>query len=209
MRNFELNAAPLVSVLPGASSHVVSPDRGRGRATVQRNMLEAGWNQFEQEYFAQRVQIDTKELEYMTARFNGLTLAASVLAGFAFTALVELDISTEALEQLEAVGKDYMEGAYFVSIGLTISFNLYIIMVATMSSLKAQRMALHGNVSNSLIHDELPANLGFAPGKIGEAGAPSLAADVRPPPVGVERSYSRERRKLEQDDVHRAIRVPP
>ena len=48
-----------------------------------------------------------------------------------------------------------MEAVYFVSIALTISFNLYIIMVATMSSLKAQRMALHGNVAPSVVQAEL------------------------------------------------------
>ena len=162
--------------------------------------------EFEQEYFAQRVQIATKELEYMTNRFNGLTVAASVLAGFAFTALVELDIDTATLETLETIGYGWMENVYFVSIGLTIAFNLYIIMVATMSSLKAQRMALHGNVSQNLVASELPAALGFTPGMIGADAYQRAAAE--PPPLGVERSYSTEqRRHFEQDDVHRAIQA--
>ena len=70
--------------------------------------LEAGWNQFNQEYFRMRVEISTKELEYLTNRLNSLTVAASVIAGFAFTALVELEISIESLEKLEQAGCNHV-----------------------------------------------------------------------------------------------------
>ena len=39
-----------------------------------------------------------KELEYYVERYSNITTQASILAGFAFDSLVELDI-TEAMEQ--------------------------------------------------------------------------------------------------------------
>ena len=50
---------------------------GRRRQCVA--MLEAGWAQFNQEYFQQRIEIATKELAYLTDRFNSIVVTASVV----------------------------------------------------------------------------------------------------------------------------------
>mmetsp|Transcript_25686 Transcript_25686/g.65281 ORF Transcript_25686/g.65281 Transcript_25686/m.65281 type:complete len:260 (-) Transcript_25686:179-958(-) len=138
-------------------------------------MLEAGWNQFSQEYFRLRVELASKELEYLINRLNSLTVAASVVSGFAFTALVELEISSDTLLKLESAGYEWMEQTYYVAIGCTIAFSLYIIVVATMTTIRAQRTALHGHVDQSVLEAELPDNLGYRPGAIGEHGPVSPA----------------------------------
>jgi len=160
-------------------------------------MLEAGWNQFNQEYFQMRVEISTKELEYLTNLLNSLVVAASVIAGFAFTALVELEISMDTLVKLEEAGWYWIEETYYLSIGMTIAFNLYIIVVATMTTIRAQRMALHGHVDSSLLKAELPANLGYRPGAIGD----HMGAQHDPASPTIRRMDSTE----QTDDVQRAI----
>lgn len=132
-------------------------------------MLEAGWNQFSSEFFRLRVELSIKELEYLTARFNSLVVAASILAGFAFTALVELEVGETTGIKLEAAGYEWMELVYYTSVGSTMAFSLYIIVVATLASIRAQRVALHGNVDTKLVQSELPESLGFHPGAIGDA----------------------------------------
>ena len=166
-------------------------------------MLEAGWNQFEQEFFALRVEIQGKELEQLNIRSSGLTVAASVLAGFSFTALVEFDIAKSDVKVLDQLGYSWLEPIYYGSIGFTIAFNLYIIVIATMSSLRAQQLALHGNVDASILRAELPQNLGYTPGMIGER-APSdepRRAPSGPPQLTRMQTASR----LSNDDVKRAI----
>lgn len=71
-----------------------------------------------------------------------------------------------------------MEEVYYVSIACTIAFNLYIIIIATLSNVRAQRMALHGHVDQSVIKSELPASLGYTPGMIGDGGTPTRAPSV-------------------------------
>ena len=48
-------------------------------------MLEAGWDLYQGEYLRHRVELSIKELEFLTTRFSSLVVAASILAGFAFT----------------------------------------------------------------------------------------------------------------------------
>ena len=54
------------------------------------SMLEAGWSQFENEFFRYRVELQAKVLDQLIGRFNSVVVAASIIAGFAFTALVEM-----------------------------------------------------------------------------------------------------------------------
>jgi hypothetical protein len=92
------------------------------------------------------------------------------------------------------------------------AFSLYILVIATAATIKGQRMALHGNIDQDLVRSEIPANLGFSPGMIGErATAPSFAAartSVEPPPVARMASpqeLSQEQLEVTGDDVARAI----
>eukprot|EP00966_Prymnesium_polylepis_P215031 4980209-Prymnesium_polylepis.1 len=88
-------------------------------------MLEAGWTQFRGEFFRRRVELASKEvrrnarsrelgrwqnwrLEFLSNRFNSFVLASSVLAGFAFTALVELDINEDVATGLITAGYGWM-----------------------------------------------------------------------------------------------------
>ena len=71
-------------------------------------------------------------------------LAASILAGFAFTALVELDINEETSSRLEQADYGWMEDVYYVSIACTMAFRLYIIVIANVAVMNGQRMAVHG-----------------------------------------------------------------
>ena len=142
-----------------------------------------------------RVEIATKELEYLTNRLNSLVVAASVVAGFAFTALVELHIDGFALTKLDEAGYDWIEDVYYLSMGLTIAFNLYIIVIATVTAIRAQRMALHGHVDNALLESEIPESLGYLPGAMEGAAAPTVPT--------IQRMESM--RVSERDDVQRAI----
>jgi len=162
-------------------------------------MLEAGWNQFNQEYLRLRVELENKELEYHISRLNSITVAGSVIAGFAFTALVELDISLDMVDKLRASGFGIMELVYYLMIGLTIALNLYVIVISTLTSIKGQRMALFGSVDGSVIGSELPANLGYRPGMIGDSGEEAAAEEA----AGGFGHYTEE--SASKDDVQRAI----
>ena len=131
-------------------------------------MLEAGWQLYEGEYFRQRVEISSKELEFLTSRMTSLATTGSVLAGFAFNALVELDITQDVEEDLKDVGYVWIEDVYYIATGCTMAAGVYIVVVATIAVMKAQRQALHGHVELSFLREELPTNLGYRPGMIGE-----------------------------------------
>ena len=94
------------------------------------NPRQAGWNQFNQEYLRLRVELENKELEYHISRLNSITVAGSVIAGFAFTALVELTISVDMVDKLRASGYIYLEFIYYLSIGSTIALNLFVIVIS-------------------------------------------------------------------------------
>ena len=83
-------------------------------------MLEAGWQLYENEYFRNRVEISSKELEFLTNRMASLGTTGSILAGFAFTALVELEITKEVEEDLKEVNYDFMENVYYIATGCTV-----------------------------------------------------------------------------------------
>lgn len=123
-------------------------------------MLEAGWQLYEGEYFRQRVEISSKELEFLTSRMTSLATTGSVLAGFAFNALVELDITQDVEEDLKDVGYVWIEDIYYIATGCTMAAGVFIVVVATIAVMKAQRQALHGHNQSRLQarHDrrELP-----------------------------------------------------
>ena len=50
----------------------------------------------------------------------------------------------------------------------TMAAGVFIVVVATIAVMKAQRQALHGHVELSFLREELPTNLGYRPGMIGE-----------------------------------------
>ena len=196
------------------------------------NPRQAGWNQFNQEYLRLRVELENKELEYHISRLNSITVAGSVIAGFAFTALVELTISVDMVDKLRASGYIYLEFIYYLSIGSTIALNLFVIVISvrltglepqpsrtedrsadhackprfgqTMVNIKGQRMALFGSVDASVMQTELPANLGYRPGIMGER-AEEAAAEEALGHAGAQRGTLGAGEKASLDDVQRAI----
>jgi len=171
-------------------------------------MLEAGWQLYEGEYFRHRVEISNKELEFLTNRMSSLGTTGSILAGFAFTALVELEISPDIEDDLTEVGYAFTESIYFIATGATMAAGVYIVVVATIAVMKAQRMALHGHVELDFLREELPANLGYRPGMIGEN--PSTAGSSREnaanlSPEEVEQLAALQAQQAQSDDVQQAI----
>ncbi|KAL1522739.1 hypothetical protein AB1Y20_017712 [Prymnesium parvum] len=170
-------------------------------------MLEAGWAQFRGEYFRLRVELASKELEYLTSRFNSLVLAASVLAGFAFTALVELDINEEIGTNLEKAGYEWMEEVYYINVACTMAFSLYIIVIASVAIMKAQRMAVHGNVDMAAIQSELPDMLGGAEGMIDGHDSHEPPADRRADVTQSISSLPSNVDSQRNDDVQQALQA--
>ena len=168
------------------------------------NPRQAGWNQFNQEYLRLRVELENKELEYHISRLNSITVAGSVIAGFAFTALVELTISVDMVDKLRASGYYYLEFIYYLSIGSTIALNLFVIVISTMVNIKGQRMALFGSVDASVMQSELPANLGYRPGMLGEH-AEAAAAEEAMGHAGAQGGRLGADESASFDDVQRAI----
>ena len=165
---------------------------------------QAGWNQFNQEYLRLRVELENKELEYHISRLNSITVAGSVIAGFAFTALVELTISVDMVDKLRASGYYYLEFIYYLAIGSTIALNLFVIVISTMVNIKGQRMALFGSVDASVMQSELPANLGYRPGMLGEH-AEAAAAEEALGHAGAQGGRLGANESASFDDVQRAI----
>lgn len=146
------------------------------------------------------MELENKELEYHISRLNSITVAGSVIAGFAFTALVELTISVDMVDKLRASGYYYLEFIYYLSIGLTIALNLFVIVTSTMVNIKGQRMALFGSVDASVMQSELPANLGYRPGMLGDHAEAAAAEEAL---GNLPNGRPEERESF--DDVQRAI----
>ena len=166
-------------------------------------MLQAGWDLYEGEYFAARTRISAKELDYLIRRLSQAGFAASGLTGFSFDAFVKIDIDTEMTDELEKQGCIWLESVFYICLSLTISFGVFSIVLSVLSVMKAQRMALHGNIDFSVIQQELPETLGGAIGAIGDGyahcGDFAASAEQRA------RSLSQSQQLKENDDMQKAI----
>ena len=79
------------------------------------------------------------------------------------------------------------------------AFSLYVIVVANIAIIQAQRMAVHGNVNMATVQSELPGVLGGAAGMIGE----NPSEGCLPPPVVTDSSTMSD--EDANDDVQQAI----
>jgi len=79
-----------------------------------------------------------KELDYFVERYSNLATQASILAGFAFDSLVELDITPE----MHAA--EWLKDMYYVSGAMTMSFALYTVCIASFATVWGHRLALQG-----------------------------------------------------------------
>tara|TARA_B110001452_G_C15169735_1_gene406560 strand:+ start:191 stop:1015 length:825 start_codon:yes stop_codon:yes gene_type:complete len=80
-----------------------------------------------------------KELEYYVERYSNITTQASILAGFAFDSLVELDIPEKWMTERSGVCT-----VYYIAASLTMAFALYTVCVASFATVYGHRLALQG-----------------------------------------------------------------
>jgi len=166
-------------------------------------MQQAGWELYRGEYFAARNKISAKELDYLILRLTQASFAASGLTGFSFDAFVKIDIGREITDELEKRHAIWIETVFFVCLGFTIAFGIFSIVIAVLSVMKAQRMALHGNVDADLIQRELPRATGIIPGAIGD-GYMAQGHDQMRQRL---RTLSQDFQQKESDDLQRAIQA--
>ena len=80
-----------------------------------------------------------KELDYYVERYSNITTQASILAGFAFDSLVELEIPEPMYDKRAAVVT-----VYYVSASCTMAFALYTVCVSSFATVYGHRLALQG-----------------------------------------------------------------
>lgn len=90
------------------------------------------------------LQLRQKELEYFVERYSNLATQGSILAGFAFDSLVELDISDAMDKALVDSGFQWIESVYYVAGSCTMAFALYTVCVASFACVYGHRLALQG-----------------------------------------------------------------
>jgi len=80
-----------------------------------------------------------KELEYYVERYSNITTQASILAGFAFDSLVELEIPNNVYESRAAV-----VSVYYIAASSTMALSLYTVCVSSFATVYGHRLALQG-----------------------------------------------------------------
>jgi len=80
-----------------------------------------------------------KELEYYVERYSNITTQASILAGFAFDSLVELEIPSNVYESRAAVVT-----IYYIAASCTMALSLYTVCVSSFATVYGHRLALQG-----------------------------------------------------------------
>mmetsp|Transcript_14215 Transcript_14215/g.45542 ORF Transcript_14215/g.45542 Transcript_14215/m.45542 type:complete len:330 (+) Transcript_14215:164-1153(+) len=90
-----------------------------------------------------------KELDYYVERYSNIATQASIVAGFAFDSLVELEISDDMRAALAPGGRwkaelRWMETVYYGSASLTMALALYTVCVASFATVYGHRLALQG-----------------------------------------------------------------
>lgn len=90
-----------------------------------------------------------KELEYYVERYSNIATQASIVAGFAFDSLVELEISEEMRQDIGPGGRwkvelRWMESVFYGAASLTMALALYTVCVASFATVYGHRLALQG-----------------------------------------------------------------
>lgn len=79
-----------------------------------------------------------KELEYYVERYSNLATQSSIIAGFAFDGLVELDPSAAGSHP------KWLESVFYSAGSLTMAFSLYTLCIASFATVYGHRLALQG-----------------------------------------------------------------
>lgn len=85
-----------------------------------------------------------KELEYYVERYTNITTQASIVAGFSFDALVELDITQELHDELVEDGNEWIEVLYYTAASCAMAFALFTVVVSSFATVYGHRLALQG-----------------------------------------------------------------
>ena len=83
------------------------------------------------------LQLRHKELDYYIERYSNLATQSSIIAGFAFDALVELEIPRGSHAR-------WVESAYYTAGSCTMAFALYTLCVTSFAIVYGHRLALQG-----------------------------------------------------------------
>jgi hypothetical protein len=83
------------------------------------------------------LELSQKELEFNVERYTNLATQASVLAGFSFESLVELEIP-------ENYDNEFISSLYFVFGASAMSLSLYVLCVSSFACVYGHRLALQG-----------------------------------------------------------------
>jgi len=89
---------------------------------------------------AQALILRHKELDYFVERYSNLATQASILAGFAFDSLVELDITPEMRKDRPK----WIQDVYYCAGACTMSFALYTVCISSFATVWGHRLALQG-----------------------------------------------------------------
>jgi len=84
------------------------------------------------------LQLRHKELDYYIERFSNLATQSSIIAGFAFDSLVELEVSREIPHAR------WVESVYYTAGSCTMAFALYTLCVSSFATVYGHRLALQG-----------------------------------------------------------------
>ena len=90
------------------------------------------------------LQLRHKELDYYVERYSNLATQGSILAGFAFDALVELEISPAMVAKMQERNIQWVEDVFYISGAMTMSFALYTVCVSSFAVVYGHRLALQG-----------------------------------------------------------------
>jgi hypothetical protein len=90
-----------------------------------------------------------KELEYYVERYSNIATQASIVAGFAFDSLVELEISEDMRQDISPDGRykvelRWLESVFYGAASLTMALALYTVCVASFATVYGHRLALQG-----------------------------------------------------------------
>ena len=87
------------------------------------------------------LQLRHKELDYYIERYSNLATQASIIAGFAFDSLVELEIQPPPIGPAHA---KWVEAFYYTAGSCCMAFALYTLCVASFAIVYGHRLALQG-----------------------------------------------------------------
>ena len=92
----------------------------------------------------QALELRQKELEYYVSRYTNIMTQASIVAGFSFDGMVELDITDGMEDSLKTRHIQWVQTTYFTATAMAMAFALYTVCVSGFATVYGHRLALQG-----------------------------------------------------------------